>query len=168
MKYIVTGLFKDSVAAGKVISHLKEKGYVEDLSVISKDYSKDVAVSASTVKQDISDGTTAGAVVGAAFGTLAAVLAGVTAFAIPPLGLVIAGPLAVALTAAGTGAAIGSIVGALTDAGIPEVTAKLYEERIKNGDTMVAVRVEGDKVNDAKSILSLYQVDQMYAQKDSV
>ncbi|MFW6088792.1 MAG: hypothetical protein ACODAB_03495, partial [Gemmatimonadota bacterium] len=60
-------------------------------------------------------GGTIGGTLGAAAGAIAA--AG-TALAIPPLGIVVAGPLAAALAGAGAGAAAGGLIGALTGAGM--------------------------------------------------
>jgi len=40
------------------------------------------------------------------------------------------------------GALTGGPVGALVDLGIPEETAKVYEDRIKTGEVLVAVQIE--------------------------
>jgi len=52
---------------------------------------------------------------------------------------VAAGPIVGAITGAVAGGTIGGIAGALTDYGIDEEDARVYEERINQGDVMVLV-----------------------------
>ena len=64
---------------------------------------------------------------------------------LPGLGLVLAGPLAVALAAAGaTGLTLG-LIGALSDWGIPEERAKQYETGIHDGGILVGVTARSDE-----------------------
>ncbi|MGZ5715336.1 MAG: hypothetical protein ACXWIG_14360, partial [Caldimonas sp.] len=68
-----------------------------------------------------------------------------TTIALPGLGLVIAGPPAAAIAAAGAGAATGGIVGALIGWGIPEERVKEYDEGIRKGGILMAVRPKSDE-----------------------
>jgi hypothetical protein len=89
-----------------------------------------------------------GAVVGVAGGgllggTLGA-LVGVGALVIPGLGgFIAAGPLMSALSAAAAGATLGGIAGALIGMGIPELEAKQYEGKLRQGNILLAAHVEG-------------------------
>ena len=57
----------------------------------------------------------------------------------------IAGPLAAAIAGAGAGAATGGIVGALIGWGIPEERVKHYDEGIRQGGILMAVRPRSDE-----------------------
>ena len=60
--------------------------------------------------------------------------------ALPGLGLVLAGPVAVALGAAGAAALTGGLIAALSDWGIPDERAKQYEAGIHDGGILMGVR----------------------------
>jgi len=111
-----------------------------------------------------SEGAAAGGAVG---GVLGALIAGLTATgsisaiaatggAAAPL---VVGPLAAALAGLGAGAVGGGIIGALVGAGIPEVHAKEYVQKIRDGAIMVSVNASlGDAVR-ARQILSAAETD---------
>ena len=88
-------------------------------------------------------------------------LVGLGALAIPGLGpLIAAGPLMAALSGAAVGAAVGGISGALVGMGIPELEAKKYEGKIKDGNILLAVHTEdGDQIKLAKEIFERNQVE---------
>jgi uncharacterized membrane protein len=86
-------------------------------------------------------------------GGAGALLAGLSAIAIPGIGLLVAGPLATALTAAGVGAATGGLVGALVDKGIPDNQAKHYQQSIDAGQVLVSVEAAENVCNEAADIL---------------
>ena len=65
--------------------------------------------------------------------------------ALPGLGLVLAGPLAVALGAAGAAGLTVGLIGALSDWGIPEERAKQYEPGIRDGGILMGVRPRTDE-----------------------
>jgi hypothetical protein len=77
----------------------------------------------------------------------------VAAGLIPGLGPAIAGGTFMALLAsAGTGAAVGTVLGALVGLGIPEDEASFYESEVANGRTVVTVH-SADRVTEADAIL---------------
>lgn len=155
MSQFIAGLFTDSKGAGETIAELKNKGYTEDISVISKDYDGlEVDTNTHQIKQDLSEGTVAGAATGAAIGALGALLTGLTAITVPALGIFIAGPIAATLTAAATGAVVGSVAGLLIDMGIPEEKAKLYDQQVLAGETLVAVTADEDRAGEVIQVLS--------------
>jgi uncharacterized membrane protein len=151
----IVGIFRDSKHAGEAVSELNNKGYTNDVTVIAKEGEE---VTTHDVKKDISDGTTTGAVAGAAVGGIAALLSGVSSFVLPGLGLLVLGPLAGFLTGLGAGAVTGGLVGALVDWGIPEETAKAYEERLNEGEVLVGVTT--NNTDAARQILESHGVDE--------
>lgn len=157
MNYLVSGLFFDSDAAGAAISHLKEKGYTKEISVISKDWN-DPEVRAADIKKDVGSGAAVGAGTGAAVAgsaaRLAAAMLGAVTVPIPGIGLIAAGPIAATLGGAAAGAATGGLIGALLSAGLPEEKARAYENQIEAGDTLVSVTVPEERSGDVSSILS--------------
>lgn len=152
----VIGIFTDSKHAGEAVSDLINKGYTNDVTVISKEEGEEITTH--EVKKDVSEGTTTGAVAGAAVGGIAALLSGVSSFVLPGLGLLVLGPLAGFLTGIGAGALTGGLVGALADWGIPEETAKAYEQRLNEGEVLVGVTT--DKTDGAIEILENHGVDE--------
>jgi hypothetical protein len=71
--------------------------------------------------------------------TLAAVAAIGTTLAIPPLGLIVAGPVAAALAGGGAGAVTGGLIGALVGAGMTEPNARSYAEALRSGGVVIGV-----------------------------
>lgn len=104
------------------------------------------------------DGAKAGATTGAAAGGLGGLLVGLGALAIPGIGPVIAGgaaATAIATTLAGgaIGAAAGGLTGALVGLGIPENRAKVYNDRLNQGDYLVMIDGTEDEVRRAETVL---------------
>lgn len=99
-----------------------------------------------------------GAVVGAAtvglMGGALGWIVGIGALAIPGIGpFIAAGPIVAALSGLGIGAAIGGISGGLIGLGIPELEAKRYEGKVKDGNILIAVHTENSKeIDRAKDI----------------
>jgi hypothetical protein len=95
------------------------------------------------------EGATTGGVAGGVTGGVLGLLAGIGALAIPGVGpLIAAGPIMAALSGAAIGGTTGGIVGGLIGLGIPEIEAKRYEEKLKAGKYLVAVRVRNDDEED--------------------
>ncbi|MFZ5376119.1 MAG: low temperature-induced protein [Patescibacteria group bacterium] len=137
MRYIA-GIFTDKQDAKEVVQKLREKGYGEDISVIARD-EKDSQV-------------TSGVMTGGAVGGIVGLLAGLSSVAIPGVGsLLVAGPFMAAwgITGAALGALAGGLVGGLVDLGMTEESARRYQDRIIQGDVMVAVSLE-EKMDSAK------------------
>ena len=87
---------------------------------------------------------------------MAPILAAVgTLLLIPGLGLVAAGPAAIALTAAGAVGVAGGIVGALTHWGVPKARVKEYEEAVRRGDILLGIKTSSQ--DDADKLLRAWQ-----------
>jgi len=143
---LVTGLFKNRVAAEAAVDAILKRGYTrDDISVMMSDAtrSKEFALQARTHAADGAGiGGALGGVVGAVLAAIVAV--GSTIF-LPGLNLVIAGPIAAALAGAGAGAATGGVIGALIGAGIPEYRAKVYEAGLRSGGILLGVEAKSDE-----------------------
>jgi len=61
------------------------------------------------------------------------------------LGLVLAGPLAVALAAAGAAGVAVGLIGALSDWGIPEDRVQQYQAGINDGGILMGVKPRSDE-----------------------
>ena len=151
---LVTGLFRDRESAEQAYRTVQDRGYTKDeVSLAMSDetrkrhFSGDKTASGSTsdsssdLGSKAAEGAGVGGAIGGTVGAIAAAIAAVgTSLAIPGLGIVIAGPLAAALAGAGAGAATGGLVGALIGWGIPEDRLKNYDEGIRQGGILMAVK----------------------------
>ena len=142
---MVTGLFRDRDSAERAYQSVSDRGYGrDDVNVVMSDETRRRHFTGPETRDSVF-GTKAaeGAGIG---GAIAAAIAAVgTTIALPGLGLVIAGPLAAALAGAGAGAATGGIIGALIGWGIPEERVRVYDEGIREGGILMAVRPRNDE-----------------------
>ena len=139
----------------KIVSRLKSGGFANDrISVLFPDKSttKDFAHEKNTKAPE---GAVAGGVSGGVLGGALGWIAGIGALAIPGVGpFIAAGPLAAAIGGAFAGATVGSITGALVGMGIPEIEAKRYESKVKDGNILLSVHAKNsDEVSLAKKVL---------------
>lgn len=143
---LVTGLFKNRVAAEAAVDAVMKRGYTrDDISVLMSDAtrSKEFALQSRT---HAADGAGVGGALGGVVGAvLAAIVAVGSTIVLPGLNLVIAGPIAAALAGAGAGAATGGVIGALIGAGIPEYRAKVYESGLRSGGILLGVEAKADE-----------------------
>ena len=97
-------------------------------------------------------GAVAGGVVVGALGWIA----GIGALAIPGAGpFIAAGPIMAALSGAAIGAAVGGIAGGLIGLGIPELEARRYEGKIKDGNILLSVHTDNSaEISRAKDIFT--------------
>jgi hypothetical protein len=144
-----SGIFYNRRDAEEVVHLLHELGYRDDeISVVMSDKTRAREFAAETGSK-VGEGTAAGGLIGGTLGGIAAAMttsiAGtvVTGGAALPL---VAGPIAAILAGIGAGGIVGGIVGALVGMGIPEERARAYEEGVKEGGIVIAVRArEGDR-----------------------
>lgn len=157
MAKIVVGMFDKLQDAHDAVEDLVRNGFKRDqISLVAgdkegklKDYAADKG------GKDISQGAAGGAGIGAVIGGLGGLLVGLGLLTIPGVGPVLAaGPLVSALAGAGIGAATGGLVGALVDAGIPDERAKMYDEGVRRGATLVTVNSEDHMADQAADILN--------------
>jgi len=154
-KKAVIGIVRTYQDAQLTVSALRSAGFVDDdISVLfpDRDGTRDFA---HENKTKAPEGAIGGVGAGGAVGGTLGLLAGIGALAIPGLGpFIAAGPILAALSGAAAGAAVGGITGALVGMGIPEIEARQYEGKIKDGNILMSVHVEhADEKRAAKEIL---------------
>ena len=151
-KPVLTGLFRDRDSAERAYQSISDRGYThDDVNVVMSDDTRKrhfagTAARETELGNKAAEGAGIGGAIGGSLGAIAAAIAAVgTTIALPGLGLVIAGPLAAAIAGAGAGAATGGIVGALIGWGIPEERIKEYDQGIRDGGILMAVRPRNDE-----------------------
>jgi hypothetical protein len=154
MKKAVFGMAKTENQAINIANQLVAAGFAEnDISVLFPDKAgtRDFAHEQHTkAPEGAATGAGSGAILGGALGWMV----GIGALAIPGVGpFIAAGPIMAALAGAGAGAAAGGLTGALVGLGIPELEAKQYEGKVKDGNILMSVHaVSSDEVTRAKEI----------------
>lgn len=140
--------------ANQIVESLKAGGFnPSDISVLFPDKS-DTRDFAHEKNTKAPEGAAAGAGVGGLLGGALGWIVGIGALAIPGVGpFIAAGPIMAALGGAAMGGALGGIAGALIGMGIPEIEAKLYEGKIKDGNILISVHTENSaEISKAKDI----------------
>jgi hypothetical protein len=140
---VVYGIYRTRNEAEAGVDQLLAAGFRnEDISVLMQDNvgTKDFAHEKHTKAPE---GTATGATTGGVVGGTLGLVAGIGALAIPGLGpFIAAGPVMATLAGIGSGAVVGGVVGALIGLGIPELEAKRYEGRIKEGGILLSVHAD--------------------------
>lgn len=153
---VAYGIFPDRAKFEAALEALRAAGFRNsDISVIlpERDHTTKDLVHEITSKAP--EGAATGAGAGAAAGGVLGWLVGIGALTIPGIGpLVAAGPIVAALAGAGALGATGGLVGGLIGAGIPEVEAKRYAGRIREGGYLISVHCDDRQwASRAKEIL---------------
>jgi len=140
--------------AEQIVDQLKTSNFShDDISVLfsDKETNRDFAHEKNTkAPEGAATGAGTGGVLGGALGWLV----GIGALAIPGVGpFIAAGPIMAALSGAAIGATAGGVAGGLIGLGIPELEAKRYEGKIKQGNILISVHTENsDEISRAKDI----------------
>ena len=142
--------------AEQIVDRLKAANFSSnDISALFADRgtSRDFAHEKNTKAPE---GTAVGAGTGGIVGGALGWIAGIGALAIPGVGpFIAAGPIMAALSGAAIGATVGGIAGGLIGLGIPEIEAKRYEGKVKEGNILISVHTENSKeISRAKEIFS--------------
>ncbi|WP_243372142.1 DUF1707 domain-containing protein [Microvirga solisilvae] len=143
----ITAFFNTYDEAAKAVQRLEAAQFPNfEISLVSNNADKVASHHAAhSLGEEGSSHEFAGA--GAAAGTIAGggagLLAGLGTVAVPGLGpLVAAGWMVSTLVGAGAGAALGGLMGALADSGLSEDEAQAYVDGVRQGGTLVTVRVD--------------------------
>jgi hypothetical protein len=178
--FVTTALFRDFERAERAFQAANDVGYTaSDINVLMSEETRQrfletkgsgtplgqKAVEPAPEASKSADAL--GGPAGGTMGTVAPVIGAVgAALLIPGLGLAVAGPIAIALTAAGTVGVATGLIGALTNWGIPKEQAHQYETAVRNGGIVMGVstgspddarvlsdrwRASGGEMIDAKS-----------------
>jgi hypothetical protein len=152
----VVGLFDDFAQAKTAALNLESAGIAHnDVSIVANNEGgKYAPIDSDTSESGRGHAIGHDALVGAEIGGVAGLLMALTGFAIPGFGWIAgAGWLMATILGAGTGALIGGLVGALTDVGVPEEDAAHYNEGVRRGGTLVAVKAQDDMATRVAQIL---------------
>ena len=148
---VVTGLFRDSEGVERAYGVVSERGYgTADINVLMSDetrrrYFSDDRQIKTELGRKIEEGGELGGPMGGTIGTVIPAAIAVGILALPGLGLVLAGPVAVALAAAGAAGLTVGLIGLFADWGIPEERAKQYETGISDGGILIGVTPRSDE-----------------------
>ena len=169
MSTAVFCIVSSQTIANNIVSNLKTAGFSDnDISVLFPDKSgtRDFAHEKNTKAPE---GATVGAGTGGVVGGTLGLLAGIGLLAIPGVGpFIAAGPIMAALSGIAVGAAVGGITGALIGMGIPELEAKRYEGKVKDGNILISVHAENsDEVKRAKEIFETGQATDISTSSES-
>ena len=142
------------VQAEQIVDRLKAANFSNnDISALfpDKETNRDFAHEKSTKAPE---GAVTGAGTGGLLGGTLGWLVGIGALAIPGVGpFIAAGPIMAALGGAAIGATAGGIAGGLIGMGIPEIEAKRYEGKIKQGNILISVHTDNsEEISRAKKI----------------
>ena len=148
---MVTGLFRGSESVERAYEVVSQRSYgTADINVLMSDetrrryFSDDRQVN-TELGRKIEEGGELGGPMGGTVGTVIPAAIALGLLAIPGLGLVLAGPVAVALAAAGAAGLTVGLIGLLGDWGVPEERAKQYETGISNGGILLSVTPRSDE-----------------------
>jgi hypothetical protein len=148
-KTAVICITKSRLHAERIIGRLAAAGFpYSEISILmpETDSNHDIGhVKATKAPEGVATGAAAGGVAGGVLG----LLAGIGTLAIPGVGpFIAAGPIMAALSGAAAGAATGGVVGGLIGLGIPEIEAKIYEQKLKSGNYLISVHPHDDNQED--------------------
>ncbi len=142
----VSCIARTTAQADEIVSQLQLASFPpENVSVLMPDRqgTRDFAHEHHTKAPE---GAAAGGAVAGVVGGALGWLVGIGALAIPGLGpFIAAGPILAAMSGAAAGAVTGGVAGGLIGLGIPELEAKRYEGKIKNGNILLAVHVRDSR-----------------------
>jgi hypothetical protein len=151
----VTAVFSSADAAERAYRAATALGYEDDdINVVTSDATRErlladarhpkLSNDAAESKENPVKGADLGGPTGGTLGTIAPVIAAVGAAVLVP-GLVFAGPIAIALTAAGAVGVAGGLIGALKDWGIPHDRLHDYESAVRGGAILIGVKTRSDE-----------------------
>jgi len=150
----IIGSFDRLDDAHRAARALRSAGFLDsDINFIANNVRRDEGTADVADKSDMS-GVATGAVAGGALGGAAGLAASLMGLAIPGIGPILAaGPIAAALVGAGAGAAAGGLIGSLTDQGVEPEHAEIYAESVRRGGTLITVRADQSRTDEATAIL---------------
>lgn len=159
---LVTALFKDGSGVERAYRAALARGYSHDeinLMLSEETRRRHFNVdevpgalaekAAEATEKKRSARTELGGPTGGTVATIAPALAAAGTAALLP-GLIIAGPVAIALTAAAAVGITGGLIGALTNWGIPKSRVEQYEQSIRAGNILIGV--EARSAEDARQL----------------
>jgi len=166
---VVFGLFDHEQTLSNAIAQLRAENFrPDDISALfpDKSTSRDLVAE---INSKAPEGATTGGATGALLGGLGGWLLGIGALAIPGLGpFIAAGPIMAALGGAAIGGTVGGVAGALIGAGVPEVEAKQFEAKVREGGFFLSVHADdGEWADKAERVLKMTGAREITTTKES-
>lgn len=165
----VTALFRDIDAAERAYRAAAALGYENsDINLVISDETRyrllaerqgahpHLSSNAAESAEKPAKGADLGGPTGGALATIAPVIAAVGTVVLIP-GLMLAGPIAAALMAAGAVGLAGGLIGALKDWGIPHERVRDYETAVRDGGFLIGVKARSDE--DARQLERQWQAE---------
>jgi hypothetical protein len=151
----VIGSFDSADDADRATRDLRDVGFADtDINLVVSNVRQG---DADTELPAMGDGTgpvAKGAVAGGVLGGAAGLAVSLAGLAIPGIGpLLTAGPIIATLAGAGAGAVAGGVIGSLTELGVERKEAELYAEAVRRGGTLVTLRTDESRADEASAIL---------------
>lgn len=136
----VTATFKTRADAADAVNALVGAGLSQDnISLLVTDQTRGSQfVLEEKTKSSSYEAT--GAEAGGVMGAITALLISASVIPSGGLSLIAIGPIAATFAGLGAGGLAGGLIGALVGAGVPEHEAKIYENDVKAGSILLAVR----------------------------
>jgi hypothetical protein len=152
MTITITHVYDDHASAESAVRELEAAGFTSDqISLVGRRPDPEGA-------EQNPEGAATGATLGGVGGASVGLLTSLGLIAIPGIGpLVAAGVIATTLAGAATGAIAGGVLGALVDYGISKEDAPVYAESLRRGGSLVSVRAEDTRADDAELILQRHE-----------
>jgi uncharacterized membrane protein len=185
LKRRAIGIFPDYQVTELALYELRDNGFLMDqVSIVGRDindHTEGIGVHTNKQLSDIDsqhlkenetgDAAKKGAVTGGTLGGLTGLLVGLGVIAIPAVGPVMlagaaATAIATALSGGAIGAAAGSLVGGLVGLGLPEDHAKVYSDRVSQGNYLVLVEGSAADIVQAESIFRKHGILEWHVYDD--
>jgi len=153
----VIGSFDTVADANRAVSSLRATGFLEsDINLVANNVQRGFTTEprGTKVAEAHEHAAATGAAAGGAVGGIAGLAASLLGLAIPGIGPILAaGPIVTTLAGAGAGAVAGGLIGGLTDLGVEDTHAEIYAEAVRRGGSLVTVRVDESRADEATGIL---------------
>ncbi len=175
------GIFPDYQVTEFALYELRDSGFLMDqVSIVGRDindHTEGVGVHTNKQLSDIDsrhlnenetgEAAKKGALTGGTLGGLTGLLVGLGAIAIPGIGpVMLAGAAATAIATALSGGAIGAVAGSLAGGlvawGLPEDHAKVYSDRVAQGDYLVLVEGSAADIARAESVFRKHSIHEWH------
>ena len=146
----VIGIYPTHSSLEIGVQALKDAGFRHtDISVLYPEDRGDKG-SAHMKGEAAPEGAATGASAGAVVGGVLGWLAGIGTLVIPGMGpFIAAGPIIAALAGAGAAGIVGGVAGGLAGLGVPEPEANGYQDRLKDGGTLLSVHSDNSILDGA-------------------
>ncbi|NEU83822.1 hypothetical protein [Nostoc sp. UIC 10630] len=159
------GIFSNRKIALQALDELRSSGFpMHEISVITKTPKVNEQPDSSDTNESTitpAEGARAGGLAGARVGGLLTLVAGLGILLIPGFGPALAAESVLAtLLGSGASAAAGGLIGALRGWFLPEEAAKLYNDRVFQGDYLVTIESTEHSIHQAEPILKRFGIQE--------